>query len=59
MIVVSEYCRLRSAVCLNVLPCVSVKQVIILELRKNEFIPGAGIVPVYFLQDDFVSGSIL
>lgn len=30
----------------------------ILELRKNEFIPGAGVVPVYFVQDDFVSGNI-
>ena len=29
----------------------------ILELRRNEFIPGAGIVPVYSLQDDFVSGN--
>lgn len=30
----------------------------ILELRRNEFIPGAGVVPVYSLQDDFVSESM-
>lgn len=34
-------------------------QVTILELRKNEFIAGAGIVPVFSLSGNFVSGNRL